>query len=122
MSQISDRTNAERQQRFRDRQKIRKQLGTRSFGIHLERAAYAYVRRDLFSDQRSIEEFVNATWDGALITPMVLRAAVSPAKTTDPSMDAVVQEVVADFIASLAPHSAAARLFANAVQVNLDGL
>jgi hypothetical protein len=123
MSPISDPNyNAKKQRKYRDRLKIKDQLGSGTLGIHLERACFSLLRRDLINDHRSIEDFVGHRWDGDLITPLVFRATQSPSATTDANMSALLTQVTGDFVASLAPMSAAAKLFDFAVQANLDGI
>jgi hypothetical protein len=126
-----DMNAAERQKRFRERQKLKEhvselltslQSSGENPGRALERACFATIRGALIPNEwRNIENFAADRWADDL-TPLVLRAASAPSMTTDSAMQGILQEVVADFVASLAPMSAAARLFAEAVSVSLDGI
>jgi hypothetical protein len=121
----SDPTNAVRQRRHRERVKHRTKefFGTQNqLGMYLERACFACVCKALIPrEPQDYQSFVEKHWPEDDITPYVTRAAVPPAMTSDVTMGALLTEVVADFVASLAPVSAAANLFANAVHVTLDG-
>jgi hypothetical protein len=133
MTPISDlpNYNANKQRRYRERQKLKDHVagvlsqdsGERDLGIHLERACFATVRGALFPNEwKSIENYASDRWEEDSITPLVLRAAQNPSKTTDANMSALLTQVTGDFISSLAPISAAAKVFAAAVQANLDGI
>jgi Phage capsid family len=65
------------------------------------------------------EEILRRTWPGDTIAQMVLKAAVTPTTTTSASSLAV--DAVA-FLASMAPQSAAVRLFERALRINLAGI
>jgi hypothetical protein len=128
MSPISDPNYfAQKQRRYRERikhrTKIKEFLGTQNqLGMYLERACFACVQRALIpTEPQSYQEFVEKHWPDDDITPYVTRAVVPPAMTSDVTMGALLAEVLADFVASLAPISASANLFANAVHVTLDG-
>ena len=68
---------------------------------------------------RPADEFLAAAWPGDDGAKMVLRAASTPATTT--SASALAIDAVA-FLASMAPASAAARLFERALRINLQGI
>jgi hypothetical protein len=118
-------SNAERQRNFKERQRFRQHLAEllpqlRDSGIYLERACYALLRNDFYNEPA--EEFINSRWPSDEVTSIVLRAAQSPSKTTDANMSALLTHVVGDFVTSLAPISAAAKLFDIALQANLDDI
>jgi capsid protein len=71
----------------------------------------------------SVEEIAETLWTDDAVTPLVLRAAASPATTTGTGWaDKLATNAVGDFVSSLVPLSAAARVFDAAVRVNLDGI
>jgi hypothetical protein len=123
---------AERVRRYREREKFKEHVSELLLslqnssirpGVSLERACFATVRGALIPGQwRSTDNYVSDRYPDDDITHIVLRSAVNPSMTTDSTMAAILMEVVADFVASLAPMSAVAPLFASAVQVNLNGL
>jgi hypothetical protein len=90
----------------------------------------AYLERAVFAAARhaanpmglgSVEHVARARWNDS-VTELVLRGATAPATTTAPAWAAgLAVTAVGDFIASLAPLSAAARLFEAAPRVSLDG-
>jgi hypothetical protein len=128
MSPVSDPNYfALKQKRYRERvkhrTKIKEFVGTENqLGMYLERACFACVRKALIpTEPQSYVEFIEKHWPDDDITPYVTRAVVPPAMTSDVTMGALLAEVLGDFVASLAPISAAANLFANAVPVTLDG-
>jgi hypothetical protein len=110
-------------ERVKHRTKITEFLGTENqLGMYLERACFACVSKALIpTEPQSYQEFIEKHWPDDDITPYVTRAVVPPAMTSDVTMGALLTEVLADFVASLAPISASANLFANAVHVTLDG-
>jgi hypothetical protein len=111
-------TTAERQRRYRSRQRL-KQASQDDPVRAFERAAFAMARS---SGGASPDNFIKSHWPTDDISLLVLRAAVTPAMTTDASMAPLLQNVTGDFVTSLATYSAAAQLFAQATQVNLDGI
>jgi hypothetical protein len=90
----------------------------------VSRAAYAVARHALnpYRDA-SVEEIARGLWATDMVTPLVLRAASSPATTTTSTWaGSLASSAVGDFISSLVPFSAAARLFNVAPRVSLDGV
>jgi hypothetical protein len=120
-------STAERVRNFRQRQKFKQHVegllnesAGENLGIHFERAAYALARKAVIKSDPEV--FAQQHWGDDEITPLVLRAAQNPAKTTDAGMAPLLVQVVGDFISSLAFISAVAKLFAAAVPVNLDNI
>jgi hypothetical protein len=71
---------------------------------------------------RSAEALARARW-GDDVTPIVLRTATGSATTGVPTWAGdLARQAVGDFLASLAPISAASRLFAAAPRVSLAGI
>lgn len=95
----------------------------RSAAPHFVKAAYASVRAAASGDtHRGGAAGVAAQlWpDSHKAAAMLLRGAVSPTDTT--SAAAMALSAVGDFIASLAPLSAASRLIAAGVSASLEGI
>jgi hypothetical protein len=75
-----------------------------------------------FGASRSAESYARSRW-GDDVTPIVLRAATGSATTGIPAWAGdLARDAVGDFLASLAPISAAAKLFAAAPRVSLAGI
>jgi len=91
--------------------------------VYLERAVLATAAKAVFPTQfHSAESFAREKW-GDGVTEIVLRSAVLPAATSTPAWaGTLARDAVADFISSLAPMSAAAKLFNAAPRVSLVGL
>lgn len=90
----------------------------------ITRAAFASARSatdDLHG--RGPEEVARALWSTDMATPLLLKAASSPATTTTSAWAGTLAgQAVGDFVSSLAPLSAAAKLFDAALRVSLDGV
>jgi capsid protein len=89
--------------------------------VHLERAciasAMAVIRK---SYDTSI---ARDRWADDQVVPLLLRAATAPAALTDAGWaGTLARQVVGDFVSSLQPISAAAKLFAAAPSASLDGV
>ena len=96
--------------------------------VHFERAAFAAARfatRQFseFHDSRGPHQIARTIWPQDEVTPQLLtRAATSPAATTTTGWAAeLAQQAIGDFVASLAPQSAAARLINAGTLVLMDG-
>jgi hypothetical protein len=92
---------------------------------YLERACFAAARHAVNPyGGSSVEQIVRALWsDGADITSLVLRSAQVPATTTGSGWaNTLAGTAVGDFVSSLAPLSAGAKLLDAAVRVSLDGI
>lgn len=93
----------------------------RGGGVYLQRAAYAHALAAL--GRGPAEDVAARNWPGDSVVPMILRGVVAPATTTSATWAGdLARQSVGDFIASLAPISAAAAVFARAVTVSLDGV
>src|SRR5262245_17663059 len=81
-------------------------------GIHLERAIIAGVQALSDPQMRGAVGIARANWPGDGVTPLVIKAARAPADSVTPGWAAELAGtgMVTDFVASLAPLSAAARL------------
>ena len=97
--------------------------------IHFERAVFAVARHAArqFSDFdkcRTSEDVARRIWPKDDVTPLLLtRAATSLATTTTTGWAAeFARAAVGDFIKSLAPQSAAARLIKAGLQTSLAGI
>jgi Phage capsid family len=91
---------------------------------YVERACYAAARHAMaLHGEGSVEQVAKALWSYDDVTPLVLKAATSPATTTTSGWAAqLATSAVGDFVSSLVPFSAGAKLFAAAVRINLDGI
>ncbi len=89
---------------------------------YLQRAAFAHALSTAKPNGGGAEAVARQRWnDGA--TEIILRGAVLPASTTAPTWAGVfAQQAVGDFISSLAPISAGAKLLNAAPRVSLDGV
>jgi Phage capsid family len=92
-------------------------------GKYLERACFAHARHAMaHHGEGSVESIAKAIWSYDDVTPTVLKAASSPAQTTGTWGSALATTAVSDFISSLAPISAAAKLLDASVRVSLAGI
>jgi hypothetical protein len=79
--------------------------------------------RSMLKPGGTVTGFIRERWADDAVTPLVLRAAASPASRPDASWAGVLaQAVIGDFVSSLAPISAAAKLFNAAPSVSLDAI
>src|SRR5262249_7106260 len=91
----------------------------------LTRAAFAHARRALNPySSPPVEDIARNLWAGDHLVPAVLRAVSNPATTTATGWPDQLASpaAVGDFVSSLAPLSAAARVFDAAPRVSLDGI
>ena len=91
---------------------------------NLERAAYIIARQATNMRVGSYEQACRSLYGDDLVTPAVIaRATASPANMTDSAWAAsLASEAVGDFVLSLAPQSAAAKLVAAGMRPTLDGV
>ena len=89
-------------------------------GIHFERAIDAAIRASLDLTKIGAAAIAKKLWPTDQVTPLLLRSAVSPTTTT--SASALAIDTAIDFIGSLAPLSAAARLINAGMRVSLSGI
>ena len=91
---------------------------------YLPRAAFAHARHALDgSHSTSAERIARALWKHDDTTPMILRGATSPATTTTSGWASqLAVSAVGDFVTSLEPISAGAKLLDAAVRVDLTGV
>jgi hypothetical protein len=97
---------------------------THSPSVYLERACFAVAHKAVVGNNMpgSAEHFARQRW-GDGVTDLILRGTALPASRSDPEWAAALaRDAVSDFIASLAPISAAARLFEAAPRVSLVGI
>ena len=92
----------------------------RNRGLTFERACLASIKASIDVEQPGAERVAKTLWPGDSETQMVLRAAVSPTDTT--SGAAFALNTAVDFIGSLQPLSAAARLINLGLRVSLAGI
>lgn len=101
-----------------------KPFGPRSSAHHLERAAftaaYAAATRDLFGGASGVSDVARELWSDDRATRLLLRGAVNPSDTS--SAAALAYTAVSDFVSSLGPLSAGARLVDIGVKAKLDGV
>ena len=92
--------------------------------VHVERATYAHALHAVcYPQSKSAEAIARQRWGTDEATPLILRGADDPANRLDAGWAGVVAgEAVRDFIGSLAPLSAGAKLLEAAVRVSLDGV
>src|SRR5262245_27017158 len=93
-------------------------------GSHIERAAYAACLHAIDPYLRgSPEQIAKERWGDDAVTEFILKAAVAPADRTTPAWAApLAVQAVGDFISSLAPLSAGARLLDAAPRLSLEGI
>jgi hypothetical protein len=100
------------------------QSSSHEAAVHFERAAFtaahAAATKDLYGGAPGVAEVVRELWPEDRATPLILRAAVNPADTS--SAAALASVAVSDFVASLTPLSAAARLISAGIKADLDGI
>jgi hypothetical protein len=91
--------------------------------VYLKRAVYAAAIHAANPYESSPAAIAAAHWPGDSVTPVILKATSAPATTTDSAWaSSLAQAVVGDFIASLAPISAAAGVLNAAMRVSLAGV
>ena len=89
----------------------------------LTRACFAIARHQLGPyGGASSEQIAESLWPSDGTATFITRAASSPAMTTGTWGTSLAASAVRDFISSLVPLSAAAKLFDAAVPVSLDGV
>lgn len=89
--------------------------------VHLERACFASALAVITKGFDT--SIAKQRWSDDAVVPLLLKAATAPASLTDAGWAGMLaREVVGDFIASLQPLSAAAKLFAAAPSASLDGV
>lgn len=91
-------------------------------GVHIERAMLASMRAVANGEQRGAVKIAAQAWPGDTITPAILKAASAPADTLTPGWaKELAPNLIGDFIGSLQPMSAAAKLINAALRLTLDG-
>jgi Phage capsid family len=98
--------------------------GNRDAAIYLQRAAFASARHAMFPySGTSVEQIASSLWRNDEVTPLVLRSAQNPATTTTSGWASqLAGTAVGDFVSSLAPLSAGAKLLDAAVRIDLSGI
>lgn len=94
-------------------------------GIYLERACVAAAKHaTLPFSGTSVDDIIRTSWtEGADITGLILRGVSSPATSTNSTWAAsLATSAVSDFVSSLGPISAGAKLLDAAVRVDLTGI
>lgn len=84
------------------------------------RAAFAAARHSISPYAADVESIARTLWNDDGVSAVVAKAATLPGMTTGTS--ALAGAAVGDFVASLVPLSAAARLFAACLKVDLLGV
>lgn len=89
-------------------------------GLVFERAILASVKAAIDPEMRGAEAVARKLWPHDPGPPLLLRAAVSPTSTTTAA--ALALDSATDFVGSLQPMSAAARLINLGMRVSLSGI
>jgi len=89
---------------------------------YLERVFVAVAKAAASASDRNPEAMAKTLWPRDSVTPALLRSVSTPASTSGSGWaDTLAPDMIADFVASLAPMSAAARLIDAGLRIPLAG-